>query len=97
MAGFENVVSGPGLDWGGRLPLEDLVMDRPDLVVVGGSQGGAGTSRAQAVLDHPVLRDLPTVRGLRDARWTCAAPAMLGAVADLAGLGREIEQGKVSQ
>ncbi len=94
MAGFDNVVSGPGLDWGGRLPLEDLVMDRPDLVIMGGSQGKMGTSRAQEVLDHPVLRDLPTVRGLRDARWTCGGPAMLGAVADLAALGREIEQNK---
>jgi iron complex transport system substrate-binding protein len=97
MAGFDNVVSGPGLDWGGRLPLEDLVMDRPDLVVVGGSQGGTGTSRAQEVLAHPVLRDLPVVRGLRDASWTCGAPAMLNAVEMLAKLGREIEKEKLPQ
>lgn len=97
MAGFQNVVSGPGLDWGGRLPLEDLVMDRPDLVVVGGSQGGTGTSRAQEVLAHPVLRDLPVVRGLRDASWTCGAPAMLNAVGQLATLGRKIEKEKLTQ
>lgn len=97
LAGFDNVVGGPGLDWGGRLPLEDLVMDHPDLVIIGGSQGGMGTSRAQSVLDHPVLRDLPSVRGLRDARWTCGAPAMLGAVSDLAALGREIEHDKANQ
>lgn len=97
MAGFSNVVSGPGLDWGGRLPLEDLVMDRPDLVVVGGSMKGQGTSRAQEVLAHPVLRDLPVVRGLRDASWTCGAPAMLTAVAELAALGRQIEKEKMTQ
>ncbi|WP_162178882.1 ABC transporter substrate-binding protein [Thioclava atlantica] len=97
MAGFTNVVSGPGLDWGGRLPMEDLVMDRPDLVVVGGSQGETGTSRAQEVLAHPVLRDLPVVRGLRDASWTCGAPAMLNAVQDLAALGRRIEKEKLTQ
>ncbi|OOY26579.1 hypothetical protein BMI90_17255 [Thioclava sp. L04-15] len=97
MAGFSNVVSGPGLDWGGRLPLEDLVMDRPDLVVVGGSMKGQGTSRAQEVLAHPVLRDLPVVRGLRDASWTCGAPAMLTAVAELAALGRQIEKDKMTQ
>lgn len=97
MAGFSNVVSGPGLDWGGRLPLEDLVMDRPDLVVVGGSMKGQGTSRAQEVLAHPVLRDLPVVRGLRDATWTCGAPAMLTAVAELAALGRQIEKEKLTQ
>ncbi|OOY12655.1 hypothetical protein BMG00_02100 [Thioclava marina] len=97
MAGFSNVVSGPGLDWGGRLPLEDLVMDRPDLVVVGGSMKGQGTSRAQEVLAHPVLRDLPVVRGLRDASWTCGAPAMLTAVAELAALGRQIEKEELTQ
>ncbi|MBC7144857.1 MAG: ABC transporter substrate-binding protein [Thioclava marina] len=97
MAGFSNVVSGPGLDWGGRLPLEDLVMDRPDLVVVGGSMKGQGTSRAQEVLAHPVLRDLPVVRWLRDASWTCGAPAMLTAVAELAALGRQIEKEKLTQ
>ncbi|MBD3804990.1 MAG: ABC transporter substrate-binding protein [Thioclava sp.] len=97
MAGFSNVVSGPGLDWGGRLPLEDLVMDRPDLVVVGGSMKEQGTSRAQEVLAHPVLRDLPVVRGLRDATWTCGAPAMLTAVAELAALGRQIEKEKLTQ
>ncbi|KEP71631.1 cobalamin ABC transporter substrate-binding protein [Thioclava dalianensis] len=92
MAGIANVVSGPGLDYGGRIPLEDLVMDHPDLLIGAGAQEGMGTSRAQAVLNHPVLRALPRVSGLRDARWSCGDPAVLGAVSELAALGRKIQK-----
>ena len=91
LAGFENIVSGPGLDWGGRLDLEALVLAAPDLVIA----GVPGASRAEEMLAHPALRGLALARSLHDARWVCAAPAMLGAVAELAAIGRQIESEKV--
>ncbi len=97
MAGLSNVISGKGLDYGGPMPLEQLVMDHPDLVIAAGTPGGRGTSRAQQVLRHPVLRELNLVTGLRDARWSCAGPAILGAVEALAHLGREIGKDRLSR
>jgi iron complex transport system substrate-binding protein len=87
LAGFDNIVSGPGLEWGGRLDLEQLLLEAPDLVVL----GSAGASRSEEILAHPALRALPVTTVMRDARWVCAAPSMLGAVADLAAVGRRIE------
>lgn len=92
LAGFENVISGAGVDWGGPMPLERLVMAAPDLVIAGGSEPGGGESRSEEVLRHPVLQALPHWADTRDARWTCGAPAMLGAVADLAATGLEIQE-----
>ncbi|MBW6507855.1 MAG: ABC transporter substrate-binding protein [Rhodobacteraceae bacterium] len=87
LAGFENLVAGPGLDWGGRLDLEALVLAAPDLVIA----GVPGASRAEAILAHPALAGLRVEHGLRDAAWVCAAPAMADAVAGLAAYGRRIE------
>ena len=104
LAGFENIVSGEGLDYGGPLPLERLVMARPDLVIEAGTEysagdtgGAAGRSRAQDVLAHPVLAALPRRAGLRDVRWVCGAPAMLEAVEELAALGRQMQKEKEAQ
>ncbi len=95
LAGFDNVVSGPGLEWGGRMALERLVMEAPDLVIAGADAGvTGGHSRAQELLLHPALAGLPRVARLRDARWVCGTPQMLGAVADLAAIGRQIESDK---
>jgi iron complex transport system substrate-binding protein len=90
LAGFENIVAGPGLDWGGRLDLERLVLAAPDLVIA----GAPGASRAEEMLAHPALAGLSIERQLHDARWVCAAPAMLGAVAELAAMGRQLEAAK---
>lgn len=98
LAGFDNVVSGPGLEWGGRMALERLVMEAPDLVIAGADAGvTGGQSRAQELLHHPALAGLPRVAGMRDARWVCGTPAMLGAVADLAALGRQIDADKAKE
>jgi iron complex transport system substrate-binding protein len=97
LAGFDNVVGGPGQDWGGPMPLEQLVMAAPDLVVSGGDSYGHGPSRAGEMLRHPALAALPRARGLRDARWSCGQPAMLGAVAELAAIGKDLEKEKAEQ
>ncbi|WP_372841862.1 ABC transporter substrate-binding protein [Phaeovulum sp.] len=90
LAGFENIVAGPGLDWGGKLDLERLLVLAPDLVIA----GAPGASRAEEILAHPALAGFRVERNLHDARWVCAAPAMLEAVAELAAIGREINAEK---
>ncbi len=97
LAGFDNVIGGLGLDFGGPLPLERLVMAAPDVVLLGGTEYRQGTSRAQAMLAHPAMAGLPRLSHLRDARWVCGGPAMLDAVQELANLGLEIEKEKQSQ
>lgn len=94
LAGFENVISGAGVDWGGPMPLERLVVAAPDLLIAGGSEQGGGASRSEELLRHPVLRALPRGPDIRDARWACGAPALLGAVAELAAAGRKLQESK---
>lgn len=87
-AGFENIAGERGLDYGATVPLEELVMAAPDLVIVGGRE--PGQSRAEEVLGHPALRGLNLGADLTDADWTCATPHVLKAVARLAGVRREL-------
>lgn len=81
-AGFGTAVAMPG---GGVLPLEQLVMADPDLVVRGRPYPGA--SRSEAVLDHPALRELVSrrpVQVLADRDWVCGTPHVLRAVTAMA-------------
>lgn len=84
VAGFANVAGEAGLNTGGTLPLEQLIMLAPELVVTGTRYPGA--SRAEAVLDHPALRAFRDGRAttpLADADWVCGTPHLLEAVAEL--------------
>ncbi len=75
-AGFANAVA--GLDGGGFLPLEVLVMADPDLVITGGRYPAA--SRSEELLDHPALRALGPSPLLADRDWVCGTPYVLRAV-----------------
>lgn len=86
-AGFANIAAARGIAGGGHLPLEVLVMERPDLVVTGPRYPGA--SRGEAVLDHPALAGLRSAP-LADARWVCGTPHLLDALAELVALRRSI-------
>ncbi|MFT8645088.1 ABC transporter substrate-binding protein [Gluconacetobacter sp.] len=77
-AGFRNAAN--GLD--GRhalgVPLESLLARPPDLLVV--ARSDVGTSMAQAVLDHPALREAfpaPHRLSLPDRMWLCGLPQTL--------------------
>lgn len=72
-AGWRNVATG------GVMPLEVLVMDRPDLLVL--PETYPGTSRAEEVLHHPALPDVPVARSGAD--WICGTPHLLRAIAAL--------------
>lgn len=82
-AGLGNLAATIGLTHGGAVPLERLILARPDVVIRAARYDGQ--SRAEAILDHPALRGLPlapdTVTG---ADWVCPTPMLLNAVADMA-------------
>lgn len=86
-AGFANLAAEAGLEGGGTLPMERLLMLAPDLVIAG--QAYPGQTRAEAVLDHPAMRGLRAhhARGtMADAEWVCGTPHVLGALARLVAL-----------
>lgn len=81
-AGFSNVATEQGLAGLASLPLETLVMARPDLLVLG--QDYASPALAQAILRHPALRALGADRAtVADNLWVCGTPLALDAVAAL--------------
>ena len=80
-AGFRNVASEVGLEAGGFLPLELLILAQPDAVVTGETYPGA--SRAEEILSHPALGGLARVRAASDADWVCGTPHVLDAIARL--------------
>ncbi|MCV2881489.1 ABC transporter substrate-binding protein [Actibacterium sp. XHP0104] len=93
-AGFDNIAAEAGLPGGGTLPLEQLVMLQPDLIITGTRY--EGSSRAEALLDHPALTDLaamPRVRATGGA-WVCGTPHLLDAVREMVDLRREMETGQ---
>lgn len=94
-AGFANVAAERGLSIGARLPLEELVMLDPDLVVLPTPWPGA--SHAEEMLTHPALRALQERAGtapLTDRDWACGTPHVLRAVAELAAARRVLERAR---
>jgi len=86
-AGFDNIASGLGIDAGGHLPLEQLVVADPELVITGSRN--RGDSRSQAIMEHPVLEEVArfgTHRGLFNREWVCGTPRVLAAVERIGAL-----------
>ncbi|RRH72635.1 ABC transporter substrate-binding protein [Falsigemmobacter faecalis] len=83
-AGLRNLAARAGIAGGGYLPLERLVMERPDLIL--SSAPWPGASRAEDLLVHPALaalrRDTAGFK-MRDADWVCGLPQILHAIGDL--------------
>jgi iron complex transport system substrate-binding protein len=83
-AGLRNAPAEAGYSWG-KLPLEMLAMIDPDLTIT--ARRYSGGSRAEAVMDHPVVGALRGSRGgaaLTDHDWVCGTPFVLRAVQDMA-------------
>ncbi|MBB2161004.1 ABC transporter substrate-binding protein [Gluconacetobacter sacchari] len=77
-AGFRNAANEPERGHALALPLENLLARPPDLLIV--ARSDVGTSMAQAVLDHPALRDAfppPHRLTLPDRMWLCGLPQTL--------------------
>ena len=75
-AGFRNLAEVLGRPPGGRLSLEDLLLNRPELIIVSSLYPGA--SEAEAIMDHPALSDIPRIETTAD--WVCGTPKALDAL-----------------
>ena len=86
IAGYANLAREVGVAGYGRLPLEDLLLSRPDLVVMSAPTPGR-PSRAREVLAHPALARA-TGQGHRlylpPALTSCGTPDVAGIVPRLA-------------
>lgn len=84
-AGFTNAAVEAGYGSGSRMPLEVLALTDPDIVIT--AQRYPGGSRAEEVLEHPVVRAFRASRDnavVRDQSWVCGTPFVLDAVESLA-------------
>ncbi len=84
VAGLQNIATEMGMDTGGILPLEQLVLSEPEIVIT--SQPYPGHSRAEEYLQHPVVAYLRTRSGqalMSDRDWVCGTPYVLRAVEEL--------------
>ncbi len=88
-AGMQNAAAEQGLTFTARLPLEALVLAKPDLLLL--AQRYPNPSMGEAVLDHPAVRALASRTGsveIGGAASTCGTPATLAAVERLAAARR---------
>ena len=80
LAGFSNIASEIDIHWGGILPLELLIMSKPDVIITGTTY--PGSSRSEEILKHPAIKHLRHVSST-DANWVCGTPHILRAIEDL--------------
>jgi iron complex transport system substrate-binding protein len=95
IAGFRNVASEVGISGPGKIPLEQLILLEPDIIITG--RGYPGQSRAEDNLSHPALRALPDtlIAGeLTDRDWACGTPYVLNAIAKMRELRLSMEAGQ---
>lgn len=78
-AGYENLAERLGRSGGARLSLEELLMQRPDVIVT--SPPYAGNSRSEDIMTHPALADIPRIQSTPD--WVCGTPFVLRAIAEI--------------
>ena len=77
LAGFSNIASEVGIHWGGTLPLELLIMSKPDVIITGTTY--PGSSRSEEILKHPALKPLRHVSST-DSNWVCGTPNIVKAI-----------------
>ncbi|WP_136441650.1 ABC transporter substrate-binding protein [Pacificoceanicola onchidii] len=84
-AGLTNIAIELNRPYGGALPLEQLILTDPDLILTG--QPYDAPARATDLLDHPVLKATGTLREIKSgASWLCGTPFVLDAVEELVTL-----------
>ncbi|MCZ4353584.1 ABC transporter substrate-binding protein [Roseovarius aestuarii] len=85
VAGLRNAAVAAGYTAGGKLALETLAMIQPEMMIT--AQRYPGGSRAEEVLDHPVvtaLRSSASGAVMSDQDWVCGTPFVLNAIQDMA-------------
>lgn len=81
-AGYALMTDRISFDHGGPLPLELLVLNPPELLV--GGTRYEHSSRAEDILDHPVLSSMGTARfTVPDRDWICGLPHIAQVAANL--------------
>ena len=89
-AGFRNLGESLGLQGGGVLPLELLVLAAPDLVISGDTYPGA--SRSEEILRHPALVGMVAERlRVEDRDWLCGLPGVLDVAERLGAVRKGME------
>ncbi len=89
-AGFANVAAERGMEAGGILPLELLLLAAPDLVIT--AEPYPGASRAEEVARHPALAGLRRGGAIADADWVCGTPGVLDAIVRLGAVRAELAE-----
>lgn len=81
-AGFANVATDYRIATTTALPMELLVMARPDRLITGAKW--PGQSQGEAILDHPALAAIaPAARQVTDRDWVCGTPFVARAIRSL--------------
>lgn len=86
-AGYHNLATDLGIAQGGVLPLEQVLLADPDLLVL--ASPGPGPARSEAILDHPALRthaERHRHEIVRDRDWSCGTPQILDPIRSLRAL-----------
>lgn len=87
-AGYDNLAAKLGLFGMTKLPLEQLVLGTPDLVVTDPSWEGS-PALAQEIFSHPALRALLSGSARSTAasnRWICATPHLIDLIGELSAV-----------
>ncbi len=82
LAGFENLAARAGILYWGNLPLESLLLARPDVLIVETERNHAHALASQ-ILAHPALLDLRdriTVAAVPRPLWSCPGPWIVDAL-----------------
>jgi len=83
-AGLTSLAASLGLQAYARVTIEELVVHRPDVLIVD-SRHDAGPSLGRQILFHPALRQMSAVHGMADVEmpiryWLCASPRSTAAI-----------------
>ena len=94
LAGFENLAARAGILYWGNLPLESLLLARPDVLIVETERNHAHALASQ-ILAHPALLDLRdriTVAAVPRPLWSCPGPWIVDAMDRLAAARAAVHQ-----
>ena len=96
-AGLENIASSRGLLGTARLPLEVLLLAKPDILIT--ASRFDAPSVGEAVLDHPALAELRQRTGaavIAGQSYTCGLPQTLAAVQALVAAREAVQARRLS-
>lgn len=86
-AGFLNLAERLGRQGGGRLALEELILNRPDVLITG--QPYPAASRSEEIVAHPALDGI--LRVASGPEWVCGTPLTLLALEQMVAVRKALE------